>query len=551
MLERLFIRNVGGISRCELLFEEGFTVVTGESGAGKSSIVRAIEIVAGKRAQTSLIRAGEEEAVVEAVFQMDVRLSGLEDEQQPAEGVFFAKRILSRGGRGRAAVQGVPAPLTLYSSALERLVHIQSQFAQMELLDAGRQLAMVDSCGGPPLLEALSELREAFERARIKFREKREIGERRAEIERRYANAAEVVPLVRKVNPEAGLEAGLEEEIAALYRQSADGTKISQGLDQLTGGLAGRGLLDELEGVCKTLTDCLPAQDAANAGRLALEGLQNLRDLTEIARRHAGSSEGLSEEIERLEQRLGALRKLRRLVGVGNEEDLLTYCQEAQENLTWLEGSYEHLEKAAREAGDLTRTASGAAQELRKARRLAASALEERVNSLLNSLAMEGITFEVRFTELPKLRRNGADGAEFVLVSNKGSVNERSGRVDKIASGGELSRLLLALQLSLPDEWLPPTLVFDEVEAGLGGKAAVLSGLKLLELSRRCQVLLITHEASIAALGSRHYVVRKDGGESFTQRVDGEERVWELARMLSGDAALPEAQEHARRLLGY
>jgi DNA repair protein RecN (Recombination protein N) len=126
---------------------------------------------------------------------------------------------------------------------------------------------------------------------------------------------------------------------------------------------------------------------------------------------------------------------------------------------------------------------------------------------------------------------------------------ERSGRVDKIASGGELSRLLLALQLSLPDEWLPPTLVFDEVEAGLGGKAAVLSGLKLQELSRRCQVLLVTHEASIAALGDLHYVVRKQDGESRVSKVEGEDRVHEVARMLAGNPDLPEAQEHARRLL--
>jgi DNA repair protein RecN (Recombination protein N) len=541
---------VGGISRCEVFFEEGLTVVTGESGAGKSSIVRAIEIVVGKRAQATLIRAGEEEAAVEAIFQTETRLSGLEDELQPAEGAFFAKRSLSRGGRGRAVIQGNPVPLLLYASTLGQLVHIQSQFAQMELLDAGHQLAMVDSCGGPPLLATLSELHEAFERARLKFREKREITERRAEIERRYANAAEVVPLVRKVNPEAGLEAGLEAEIAALSLQAENRAKIAQGLDQLTGGLAGRGLLDELEGICKTLMECLPAaEDVASVKRMALDGLQNFRDITEIVHPYAGSPEISSEEIERLEQRLGALRKLRRLTGARGEEELLAYCRDAEENLTWLERSYERLERASREAGDSAQSASDAAQALRQARKLAARVLEERVNALLGSLAMEGVAFEIHFTELPKLRRDGADGVEFILVTNKGAANERSGRVDKIASGGELSRLLLALQLSLSDEWLPPTLVFDEVEAGLGGRAAVLSGLKLRELSRKCQVILVTHEASIAALGGRHYVVRKDGGESSIQRVEGEERVLELARMLSGDVTLPEAQEHARRLL--
>ena len=157
---------------------------------------------------------------------------------------------------------------------------------------------------------------------------------------------------------------------------------------------------------------------------------------------------------------------------------------------------------------------------------------------------MEGVEFSVVLKELTKLRRSGADEAEFLLTAGK-----RSGRVDKIASGGELSRLLLALQLSLPDEWLPPSLVFDEVEAGLGGRAAVLSGVKLKELSRRCQVVLVTHEASIAALGDAHILVRREGGESQVRRVEGEERVTEIARMLSGTPNLAEARDHARRLL--
>jgi DNA repair protein RecN (Recombination protein N) len=214
-----------------------------------------------------------------------------------------------------------------------------------------------------------------------------------------------------------------------------------------------------------------------------------------------------------------------------------------------LEENHDKLEKTAQEARELRRLASQLALVIREARKNAAETLEARVNALLGDLAMEETGFSIRFTELPKLRRDGADGVEFSLCTNKGAANQRSGRVEKIASGGELSRLLLALQLSLPDEWLPPTLVFDEVEAGLGGKAAVLSGLKLKELSRKCQVILVTHEASIAALGDNHYVVRKKDGEARAESVDGEVRVREVARMLSGDPDLPEAQEHARRLL--
>jgi DNA repair protein RecN (Recombination protein N) len=547
LLTRLAVQNVGGVSRCEIPLEGGFTVFTGESGAGKSSIVRAIELAAGKRAQAALIRAGEDEAVVEAVFSTNLRLPGLEEPQQPAEGCLFAKRALSRGGRGRALLQGAQVPVTLYSSSVGRLVHIQSQFAQLELLDAGRQLAMTDSCGGEALKESLEKLREVFGRARAKERELKEIAERRADIERRCANAAEVIPLAKKAGLREGLEDSLEAETADLSRRLASAARAGQALDRLTGGLSGQGLLDELAAAGKTLLECVPPEEKETCSRFFEEGLRNLTDLSDAIRRQTGklsSPEALSREIEDAERRLGLLRRLRRMTGAKSERELADWCKEAEEGLAWLEESYERLESLTREARELRREASRLALGIRAGRKQAAEYLEKSVNALFRDLAMDGIGFAIRFSELPKLRRDGADEAEFELFTDK-----RSGRVDKIASGGELSRLLLALQLSLPDEWLPPTLVFDEVEAGLGGRAAVLSGLKLRELSRRCQVILVTHEASIAALGDCHYVVRKQEGESRVFRAEGGERVRELARMLSGDPGLPEAQEHARRLL--
>jgi DNA repair protein RecN (Recombination protein N) len=485
---------------------------------------------------------------VDAVFSTDRRFPGLEEEQQPAEGRFFAKRAISRGGRGRAALQGAQVPVVLYAASAGRLVHIQSQFAQLELLDPARQLAMADSCGSEALSGFLRELREVFERARQKERELKEIADRRAEIERRYANAAEAVPLARKAGLRAGLEKDLEEELAELSRRLAFATKAAQGLDRLTGGLSEGGLLDALAGAGEALLVCAPPGREEDCKRLLRDGLQNLHDLAEAVRRGMGekasSPDALAQEIEEAERRLGALRKLRRLTGTGSGEELEAWCGEAENALAWLEESRGRLESASREAIDLRREASRLALAIRDERKKAALALERRVNALLGDLAMDGIGFAIRFVELPKLRRGGADGVEFELFTDK-----RSGRVDKIASGGELSRLLLALQLSLPDEWLPPTLVFDEVEAGLGGRAAVLSGLKLRELSRKCQVILVTHEASIAALGDRHYVVRRQDGESRVLPAEGEERVREVARMLSGSPDLSEAQEHARRLL--
>ena len=544
MLEELRLWNVGGIGQTALSFDRGLTVITGESGAGKSSIVRALELVAGARGQASLIRGGEEEAGAEATFSTALHFPDLEDSLQPEEGALFARRVLPRGDRARAALQGIHVPLGTYAQAMGRLLRIQSQFAQMELLDADRQLSMVDSCIDSEARAAARELRTVFDQARACDRELRGMAERRAEIERQYANAGEVLALVRKVRPEPGLEGALESEIGAINRRLAQQDRARQNLDRLCGGLSEQGLLDELRSIGESLLEILPEEEHSKARHSLTEGVQAFTDVAETVREGLEGHANEAMERDRLESRLGALRRLKRLSGTRTEDELLAYCRDAAESLEWLETSYAQLEDLSQRSRDLKRRASALALLLREGRRTAASALEARVNALLADLGMEGVEFSIVLKELTKLRRSGADEAEFLLTAGK-----RSGRVDKIASGGELSRLLLALQLSLPDEWLPPSLVFDEVEAGLGGRAAVLSGVKLKELSRRCQVVLVTHEASIAALGDAHILVRREGGESQVRRVEGEERVTEIARMLSGTPNLAEARDHARRLL--
>ncbi|MCR4818293.1 MAG: AAA family ATPase [Fretibacterium sp.] len=563
MLRDLTLWNVGGIRRAELSFGPGLTVITGESGAGKSSVVRALELVAGKRGAGQLLRAGEEEGGAEARFLISEEhlplFRELDDALQPDDdGELLVRRVL-RENRSRVSLQGVQIPLATYALAAGRLIHIQSQFAQMELLDEGRQLAMVDSCTAAPVQETAAELRRIFERAQASDRELRAMTNRRSEVERRYTNANEVLSLVRHVAPEAGLESRLEGELSALSRRIARREKAQINLDRLDGGLSEQGLLSHVRGAFDSLLDILPDEQRQDIQRTIDESLRALEEAAETAREAAMSSDEDNQERDRVETHLGALRRLRRLSGTADEEGLLAWCRDAQESLEWLEKSYPQLEELSRESRELRRQASALAMELRRGRREAAVALEHRVNALLEDLAMGGNTFEVHFRELDKLRRGGADEVEFNLCSG-----QRTGRVDKVASGGELSRLLLALQLSLSDEWLPPTLVFDEVEAGLGGRAAVLAGRKLKELSRRCQVLLVTHEASIAALGDAHILIQRSsqgeflssgdisasGGESQVRPIEGEERVREIARMLSGSPDLEEAQEHARTLLG-
>ena len=523
MIEELCINNIGGIKSAKLAFTDGLNVITGESGAGKSSVVRSLELLTGGRGGVKFIRAGEERGTVGAKF----------------TGTTIMREVLSTG-RSRAKIDGVNVGLNDCAKTVNALVRIQSQFAQIELLEPERQLAMLDACLPEGVrTKTFDDFHEIFDRARTSGAELRALRKRRGEIERQYSNAREIFALMKTAKPEAGLEMRLENTLADITHKIAARERAKESLDALTGGLSEHGLLENVRTCLENLYSFMNDDEAEKIHSMldsvydAVKGI-DLGDIEE--------DNNLREETE---QRLGALRKLKRLCNIPDENELLTYCDEIYTNLEWLEKSYNELEELSSRSLEDKRKANALAMEIRHARHNAAEILASRVNAVLNELAMGGITFGINLDGLQKLRRDGADSAEFFLRDGS-----RSGPVGKIASGGELSRLLLALQLSLPDEWLPPTIVFDEVEAGLGGKAAVLSGMQLKKLSRKCQVILVTHEASIAALGDSHILIQRIDGESAMKNIDGEERVKEIARMLSGSPDMTEAREHAKILLG-
>ncbi len=548
MIKSLKLWNIGGVREAEINLSSGLNVITGESGAGKSSIVRALELLSGRRGESQIIRAGESQGGAEAHFLTDLKFPELDDIYQPLleENTLTARRVISLKSSSRASLQGVQIPLAAYSIAAGRLIHIQSQFAQLGLLEPDKQLEMIDSRTDDKTRETALKLAEIFDLAREKANELKNLKKRRAEIEQRYENANEVLNLVKIAKPEAGLEASLESALRENSHNKLTRERLMSDLDKLYGGLSGQGIFSDLKNIFDDLTGNVNLNninaninEAINALDDAADGIKNY-----ILNNYRSEDDYIQEQDE-IERRLGVLRRLKRLSGAQNEEDLIEYCDNAVKNLEWLEKSYSELEKLANLSLNLKKQANGLAMELRDGRRRAALNLEQGVNNILKDLAMSDTEFKVSFNELNKLKRSGADEIEFLLSSG----NNRIGRVDKIASGGELSRILLALQLSLPDEWLPQTLVFDEIEAGLGGRAAVLSGLKLKELSKRCQVILVTHEASIAALGDTHINIQRCGDESAIKIIDGDERVREIARMLSGSPDLTEALGHARKLL--
>ncbi|MDO9507727.1 MAG: AAA family ATPase [Thermovirgaceae bacterium] len=545
MLSELIVTNVGGIRDASLHFRGKFIAITGESGAGKSSLVRALELASGKRAQSSLIRAGVEEAEVQAVLEMDGPMPSLPEDLQPQEGFIVVKRIVSSGGRAKTYLQDRPVPLNTLNTALSNIIAIQSQFAQLELLDTGQQVELLDNSGGPGLRDIKTSLSQTVSLALEKERKLLEMTRRRREIETRHQEGESFLAKYSTLNLKPGCETEWETEMnrvsASLKRQK----KIRSIYDRLTGGSAGEGLSSAIELLCGEIRQSLG--DGSEPDGMIEKLLGSIQELEVSLKKQFSreSEQELNDAFDTLESRLGALRKLMRFAKVDNVEDLMDYAERTQSDLEWLRESRVALAELQDESSSLKKEVSCLALSLRESRRSAAVKLEEAVNGTLSNLAMEGLRFGISIAPLEKVRHGGADDISFFLTDGK----HLKGPVSKIASGGELSRILLSLQIASSDDMLPDVLVFDEVEAGLGGRAAVLAGYALKELSLRCQVILITHEASIAALADQHFKVEREGDISRVLEVDLDQRVGEISRMLAGNPRDPEAIGLARSLL--
>jgi DNA repair protein RecN (Recombination protein N) len=535
MIEELNVHGVGGVKSAKLSFSGGFIVITGESGAGKSSLVRAFEFIAGRRAQTAAIHAGCDEALVEAVWGVD------RDGER-----LITKRSVSRLGKGKCLVHGELATVAQLLAVSEKLIEIQSQFAQLNLLDPSRQLELVDSCGGAELTETRERLSDLFPRMLSAEKEILDTKKRRTLLESELENAPGRVRAIKSLSLYMGCEDEWNDELASAERQLAEAGRYGEILERMTGGESGEGLADQMESLFKDLYGVAPESSANRWMELGERALSSVQELFSAAKEELGiaSREEMEARLDSIETKVGALRRVKRETGTRSADELISYICEVEEKMKWLAESRPILDEKQVDASSMRAEAGSLARKLRALREQAASDFGVRVNMNLADLAMEGSRFSAEIVRHDKVRASGAESASFTLALGDAAP----GPVSKVASGGELSRILIAIQASIDSERLPGVLVFDEVEAGLGGRTALLAGEKLKEMSRNCRIILITHEAAIAAMASQHFVVKRTGDETEVFEIRGEERAKEIARMLSGSES-SEAMEHARALL--
>ena len=546
MIDELTISNIGGLSSATLQISGKFVAITGESGAGKSSVVRAIELISGKRAQTSLIRHGEDHGCARAMLLLQKK-PDLPDGIFPEENTLLVSRSIFRNGKGRTTIQDQPVHLASLSSLMDNQIRIQSQFAQLDLLSPNKQLEIIDSCGGKELVDILSDPKRTFLQALRLDGEIRELKQNQSRIIEQYKDVDSIIQDFRKIKPFPGCDKIWNQTLIELQKQISSANKLQGTLLRLTGTDMEEGIIDTFYALLSSLCNYSDKEEQSEWNALLSLSMEKSGELVALAedKNRLLNLEEMEISYEETEKKTGILKKIMRRARVSDIEELIEFCQKADKEMIWLTESYQRIESKEQESIKLRKNASQMAMRLRTLRNKAARELKTRVNWVMCELAMMGLVFDVEVKELGKLRVNGADEVSFVLRTPEGA----SGPVNKISSGGELSRILLSIQVSLPDEQLPETVVFDEVEAGLGGRAAVLAGYKLKQLSEKCQVILITHEASIASIADQHFVIRKHDMESSLEEIKGEQRVKEIARMLSGDYNLYEAQEHARKLL--
>lgn len=550
MLKELRIRNFAIIESVSLPLEPALNVLSGETGAGKSIIVGALGLLLGERANADLVRTGSEKATVEGVFDVsDVRgFADLADERgiEIEDGLLVLKREVTAAGRGRAWANGATVTASVLADLGRRLVSLHGQHEAQTLLDPDSQRMILDAFGGATELAA--KVKESYDGLTLVNRQIEQLTTRRTEIERRADYLRHVVDEIEKANVKPGEDVKLEDEARRL--ENADELRtLSTGLVELLAGEE-QGALNSLDATRRTLAGILRIDPAAASMQELLDtGYYALQELSRAAELYAGGVDLDPSRLEQVRQRRDLLYGLLKKYGPSLEKVIETGATARAEldtidsagfDLAALDARRKSAEATlAREAGKLSDARATAAKKLAKA-----------VVPILKELGMPDGKFAVALISRDTIGADGAEAIEFRVALNVGH-EERA--LSRVASGGELSRVMLALKTILAKLDAVPTLIFDEVDAGIGGKVGLQVGDTLRRVARDHQVFVISHLPQIAARADNHIVVAKGAKSGVTTAditvLDGSDRVTEIARMLGGDPGSKVSQAHARELL--
>lgn len=538
MLKELSIENIAIVKKECIEFDNGFSVLTGETGAGKSIIIDSIGLIMGARFSKELIRSGEENARVSALFTelTEHEKDFLENAGFPAEddGTFFIQRKISVSGASSAIVNGKTVTVSVLRTIGEFLINIHGQHASQALLEEENHILYLDAMANDSsLLSEYSKIYEEYSETKNKIEE---LKKKENEKERTIELLKYQLNDIDSVKPKKGEEEALEinkKKIADAEKISKYSTLVYRALYRNEKGLSASELISKASDAISVLSDIIP--DAASYIETLSDFAYRIEDIAETIHKECDVGyKNPSEILDRIESRLNSISKLKRKYG-STVEDIIAYREKIATELKFLEHSEETITDLSNDLKEIKDRLSEKAAKITEVRNIAAKELEERIVSELRFLEMEKVRFKISVTPLKEFSANGNDAVSFLVSANPG---EPLLPLSKIASGGELSRTMLALKCALADNERTPTLIFDEIDTGISGKTSHKIGIKLSDCAKSCQVICVTHSPQIAAVAKSHFMVskREIGGrtESDVKKLSYDERIHEIARIIGG-----------------
>lgn len=564
MLKNLTVKNFAIIEDLSVEFEKGLNVITGETGSGKSILIEALGIALGNKFSKDMLREGEDKLILTTTFDIseNKRLKKILIDKGIEDDILFFQREITKDGKQKLKINGMVLPFSIYREIGELLVDIHGQHEPQSLLDKNKHLELLDRFIGEDFLIKRDEFNKKLERYRNVNKEIEEILTKKEERERRrdYLNFVINEIEKEKINEDE------ENELLSKREILKNVSKLKEAYSEIFNNLEG---FDENEGaVDKIVRSIKKLESIETIDKFSLEFKKELNEIeikiSEILNQIRVRKEEIEynpDELEIIEERLKIYDDLKRKYGK-NIKEILNFLEESKKELINLDTSFEKVEELKKEKELLEKELIEIGKFLREERLKKAKELEKQIEQELSTLAMEKAKFFVKFFEeedengiqfdgrLLKPMQYGFEKVEFFISPNPG---ESEKPLIKIASGGELSRLMLSIRTIFGKVDEIPCIVFDEIDQGIGGRVGEMVGRKLLELSKNVQVISITHLPQIASFGDNHILLAKSVSQERTyltaKTLKEDERVYEIARMLGGVEITESAINHAKELL--
>ncbi len=549
MLQNLHVKNLALIDETEVEFDKGLNILTGETGAGKSIILGSVNLALGGRYTKDILRKGTQYGFVELTFlvEQEDQIKKLEAlDIFPEDGMVVLSRRLMEG-RSVSKINGETVPISVLKAVAEILIDIHGQHEHQSLLYKKNQMEILDAYAKEAVHSIKKEVKDGYKEFELI---RKELKEANSDVSDRAKEAAFLEFEINEIH-DAMLVEGEDEELESAYRRMVNGKKIVENVDEAYEYTAGSGesASDSLSRAIRALADAARYDEKADELYNQLVEVDSLlNDFNRELSDYSSSLEFSEEEFYETEERLNTINRLK--TKYGNQiSDILNYCEEKEARLQVLNDYDQYLEDLQKRFEKAESNLSKVSGELTKRRKEQALMLQNAIVEGLKDLNFNDVKFEIHFTELNDYTANGKDEIEFVISMNPG---EPVKPLAEVASGGELSRIMLAIKTVMADRDEIETLIFDEIDVGISGRTAQKVSEKMAVIGKEHQVICITHLAQIAAMADAHYAIEKTVTDGKTRtdihRLNAEEEIDELARILGGAEITDTVRESAREM---